>query len=228
MGEEARTIAAGLCQTPPPVKCDPALRTFNHAKTLELLDVAQHVLCGARALVEFIDDDRTLARMAGVETIGIEVSAIVGGDQIVRIVDAIEESIRINEPASISLEGLGEMKRLEKLLAEASNNINRFTTGGYRLSEASRLRAERESERRRLEIHLQEQRIEAMKRQHELHGTLERQEAQSLGRVDLVNDADLLGADKSADSSSSSWGAILGIGTVAVVVVMVAYLAMKS
>lgn len=115
------------------VRPDPPLETFDPPRARELLGVAQHVVSGGRAFIEFVDLERSISRQAGIETIGIEVSSILADDRIKRMVDALEESAKEGRSADISLEGLSEMRRLERLLAEASSSINSFTGGGHRL-----------------------------------------------------------------------------------------------
>lgn len=120
--EAADALAAG-------VRPDPQKETFPPAQARELLGVVQRIVSSGRSLVEFVDRDRGLARQAAIETIGIEVSSILGDDRMGRLLDALEESAKEGRSAEITLEGLSEMRRLERLVAEASGSIPRFTGG---------------------------------------------------------------------------------------------------
>lgn len=230
MGDEARTVADSLraCRQPA-APLPPGMQVFDQARTRDLLAVLNHVLAAGRALIEFIDSDRNLARTAGVETIGIEVASILGGDRIGRLVDTIEESLSRNEPVSLSQEGLAELRRLERLLAEASNNIDRFTNAGYRLAESARMHAARESDRIRLEIKHQEQRLNSIKQQYAIHGIAAKQEQERLSDIDHINDSDLLGAtNPQATRPGVEWGALLGVGAVTIVAILVVVLIGKK
>lgn len=221
MGEEARTISQSLKSREP--QDHPGMQAFDQGRTSDLLHVARNVLSGARTLVEFIDSERPLARLAGVETIGIEVSSILSGERVTRVTDAVQEATASGQGVHISHEGLGEIRRLEKLLAEASNSINKFTGDDVRLAEATRIRAERRSDDLRSEIAAHERRLEGIKRQYEMHGlTMGGQRKIRLAQSGYVTKVDFLGA---AEEKSTDWGTILGIGTVAVGIVIVAVLA---
>jgi len=123
------------------------LEKFDLGNSQNLLGVAQRVVSGCRALLDFIHANRDLSRQAGIETIAIELTTSLESEGFERVLDALEESATEGEPVHLSTEGLGRLRRMEGLLAEASANINRFTYGGHRLAEAARARAQGYRER---------------------------------------------------------------------------------
>lgn len=217
--EDARSLASNT-------RPAPVLEAFDQARTRDLLAVAHHALSGGRAFVEFIDSERSLAMQAGIETIGVEVSSILAGKRFDRLVSSLEDSVKENEPAQISLEGLSELRRMERLLAEASSNINRFTNGGYRFSEISRAKAERDAERRHLEIRMQEQRLAALRHDDEAQRSFARQEERSLAGIDQTIDAGLAEAAGQPSAQNSTDRVLLlvliglGAATLSVIIAM--------
>jgi hypothetical protein len=115
-----RSAQAPLPQTPPLEPLDPE-------KTQRLLGVANDVVQGSRILVNFLDTHRSVARAAGIEALTVELSGIIDGRRIEPITDALDESARMGKPAEISAEGFYYLKRAEKLLAEAHEDLARFT-----------------------------------------------------------------------------------------------------
>src|SRR4029077_17216199 len=136
---------------------------FELEQVQNLLVVAQKVSSGCKALLEFIHVNRDLSKQAGIETIAVEVVAILEGDRFERLLDALEDGVVSSKPVHLSIEGLSKLRRMETLLAEASNNINRFTQGGHRLAEASQARSRRDAERRRLQLQIAEKRLAALR-----------------------------------------------------------------
>lgn len=104
----------------------PNLQTFEPKQVRELLIISHRVLSSGHALIEFVDSDRALAHQAGIESIGIEISSILSGDQIRRVIDTLEEGMEKDAPVDISNDGLAGLRRLERLLAEAHGNMVRF------------------------------------------------------------------------------------------------------
>lgn len=108
----------------------PQLSRFSPTESLGLLEISRQVKDGMSALIEFVDQDRLSARAAGVETIAIELAA--ERKNLAQVQDALEESVRRGESLNLTHDGLALLRRMEKLLAEASQNIARFT--GVRLA----------------------------------------------------------------------------------------------
>jgi len=106
------------------------VETFEPAKVKQLSIIVQHIILGSQAMVDFLQYDRELAREAGVESLCVEISGILEGDKFDRVVDTVEEAVQKNTAVTLSREGLARVRRIESLLAEAQNNISRFTPGG--------------------------------------------------------------------------------------------------
>lgn len=118
--QRSLSFSAPLPQTPPLEPLDPE-------KTQRLLGVANDVVQGSRILVNFLDTHRSVARAAGIEALTVELSGIIDGRRIEPITDALDESARHGRSAEISAEGFYYLKRAEKLLAEAHEDLARFT-----------------------------------------------------------------------------------------------------
>lgn len=153
------------CRDPDPASLRPKVtfETFDLDKAKALLEVANQRLAGSTVLLSFIDQNRDLARHAGVETIGIELVALMEGDRFSRVIDALEEAIECENAAHISTDGMGILKRIETLLAEASANIRRFTEGDFSAMEIMEARASRDVDYHRAYIQLEEQRLESLR-----------------------------------------------------------------
>lgn len=105
----------------------PSLQKFDVEATKGLLVVCQAVIDQAKELLAFVDGNRGLAKQAGIETIAIELSGILEGGGLDRILASLEHSALKDRAAEITLDGLSRLRRAETLLAEANNNISRFT-----------------------------------------------------------------------------------------------------
>jgi hypothetical protein len=105
----------------------PPLEPLDPEKTRHLLNVTNSVVSGARALVNFLDANRTVARAAGIEALTVELSGIIDGRRLEPIKDELTESARMGRPSEISSEGFYYLTRAEKLLAEAHEDLARFT-----------------------------------------------------------------------------------------------------
>ena len=114
--------AIALKFRPPPI-----FQTFEKGQATELHSLTIHVLERGNQLIEFIDANRMLAREAGIETIGVEIAAILEGEKILQIQDAIENALRKDRPVKITEEGTHKLRRAEALLAEAASNITKYT-----------------------------------------------------------------------------------------------------
>lgn len=105
----------------------PSLQKFDIEATKGLLVICQAVIDQAKELLSFVDGNRILAKQAGIETIAIELSGILEGGGLDRILASLENSALKDRAAEITLEGLARLRRAETLLAEANNNIAKFT-----------------------------------------------------------------------------------------------------
>lgn len=116
--QQKRTLVGNL-------RPDPVLRTFGREDSRALLLVAQKVFQGISVLLDLVDSHRETARDAGVETVAIELAS--ERKNVERILGTLEEAELKGSDAQLSLEGLELLRRSEKLLAEATSNISRFT-----------------------------------------------------------------------------------------------------
>jgi len=105
----------------------PPLEPLDPSKTQQLLEVTNNVLSGARALVDFLDTNRSVARAAGIEALTVELSGIIDGRRLEPIKDELSEAVLAGKPSEISSEGFYYLTRAEKLLAEAHGDLARFT-----------------------------------------------------------------------------------------------------
>lgn len=107
-------------------KLAPTFESFSQEHSTSLLGVCRNILERASNLLSYVDDRRDVARLSGVETIAVELSSIMEGGRMDRLLDALERSTLNGKPAQISLEGLQTLRRSERLLAEAADSILRF------------------------------------------------------------------------------------------------------
>lgn len=104
------------------------LQAFSREDAHALLGVARKVERGISVLMDLVDGHREVARVAGVESVAIELFS--ERKNLGRILDALEESERKKSGVELSLEGLEMLRRTEKLVAEAESNVARFSTPG--------------------------------------------------------------------------------------------------
>jgi hypothetical protein len=100
---------------------------IDYLNTKKLLSLSKYVMQGGRALVEFVDYNRTAARQAGVETIAVELSGIIDSGKIQSVYDSLHEAAFSGRDSKLSREGLTYLRRSERLLAEATSNLVRFS-----------------------------------------------------------------------------------------------------
>jgi len=123
-----------------------ALESFDRSEGRRLFKVAQQIQARSEEIIDFIHTNRPLAVQAGIETIGIEMSGILNSGKMERIFDALDDAAEGRQPLQLTQEGLAALRRLEKLLAEASANISSFNKGEALSGAAPRAR-ERGKER---------------------------------------------------------------------------------
>jgi hypothetical protein len=105
----------------------PVIISIASSERVALLSASRDVLSRAKLLVEFMDTHRDVTRLAGVETLAIEMSSILEGGRLHAMVDTLHESALIeSDTAHVTLDGLDVMRRAEMLLAEAIRNMDRY------------------------------------------------------------------------------------------------------
>jgi hypothetical protein len=121
-GDPAAAKALALGFRPPP-----DLQRFDERTAVDLMRLCRSVMDGEARLVEFVDSDRDLASAAGVETIAIELSAMLEAGAMDRVLDALEHAAAKGRPVDLTLQGLGKLRRAEGLLSEAASRIRKHT-----------------------------------------------------------------------------------------------------
>jgi hypothetical protein len=107
-------------------------RYFSEVQTLDvegaqrMLGVTRDLIARATALVDHVDRNRHEARLSGVETIAIELSAILEGGKLESVQDALEEAVRNDVRPAITIEGFSKLRRAEFLVGEVDQSIERY------------------------------------------------------------------------------------------------------
>jgi hypothetical protein len=125
LGNAAIKPAASL---PPPIT--PSVDLFDAAQAKTLHAVLEHSVEKGKVLTGMVREDRELASQAGLEGIGIEISALLDTERFIRTRAALEEAVRLGDGATITHEGLGRLHRLEALVAEGSQVLGRYQGRG--------------------------------------------------------------------------------------------------
>jgi len=112
-------------QAPPP----PAMDSYGQEEAMELHQIASSVKRKAEDLVKFVDDNRAVARQAGIEVIAVQINSILEGDRFQRVMDALEDAAYRAIPLGLTREGVDKVHRLEKLVADADGIIVGFMNG---------------------------------------------------------------------------------------------------
>lgn len=161
--ERARSRDLALNLRPPQ-----AFETFDEGKAKDLLGVARTALDNAQAVFEFADANRQTARMAGIETIAVEIAALLQGERLERVLDALENSASKGKPVQLSGDGLGLLRRLERLGAEAGRNLALYAQTGVRKLAGDDTHARHEAEKRIELIEIEERKLELLRKEETL------------------------------------------------------------
>lgn len=90
-----------------------------------LHQITQEVIDNARELIEFVDTNRAEAELAGIDTIAIELSGMIEGGGLHRVLDTLKEAVLKKRPVELRDEGPHWVRRAEGLVAEASSRISK-------------------------------------------------------------------------------------------------------
>lgn len=107
-------------------------RYFSEVQTLDvegarrMLGVTKDLILRATSLVDHVDRNRHEARLSGVETIAIELSAILEGGRLQSVEDALEEAVRTESHPAMTIEGFSKLRRAEFLIGEVDHSIERY------------------------------------------------------------------------------------------------------
>jgi hypothetical protein len=110
----------------PSLRPAPSFEAIDVERSRRLLDLIQEELTKAERLLEFVDTHRAEARKAGIESVAIEVCALVEGGKLDAIADTLVESIEKGIDAQVSAAGMDRVRRVERLLAEADLGVARL------------------------------------------------------------------------------------------------------
>lgn len=157
-------VSGGEERKPAPLRPPPVYETFDRERTGELLGVARTTLSTTETLLDFVHNNRNIARQAGIETIAIEILAIMHGQSFLGVIDAIEEAGREGEPVNLTRGGLSTLRRIEALVAEASMNIRRFSDGDFGVLELVEGRARLEADSQKAYLEMEERRIDGIRK----------------------------------------------------------------
>lgn len=103
--------------TPPPSD------VIDRGNSKLLLETARYVIDSSKTLVEFMADNRRLARQMGIDTVIVELSGILASGKLDRVQDALEETVALGAETKLTIEGLSYLKRAEKLVAERKSVV---------------------------------------------------------------------------------------------------------
>lgn len=107
----------------------PKLDTYEYDETVNLYQIASSVKKKAEDLITFVDQNRAVARQAGIELLTVQLTSILEGDKFQRVVDALEDAVYRRVPIALTQEGIDKVHRMERLIADADSFIVNFMNG---------------------------------------------------------------------------------------------------
>lgn len=107
----------------------PKLDSYDYDETVNLYQIATSVKKKAEDLVLFVDQNRSVARQAGIEMLAVQLNSILEGDKFQRVVDSLEDAVYRRVPVSLTQDGVDKVHRMERLIADADNVIVNFMNG---------------------------------------------------------------------------------------------------
>lgn len=100
----------------------------------ELLVSLRSILDRGNEIFNWMDSERDLARRLGIETIVIELMALVEGVRLRYIHDALQDAVEANSGCDLTEEGIATLHRAENLIAEAEKRLPKGSNGTLTLS----------------------------------------------------------------------------------------------
>lgn len=215
---------------PPELAAPPGVEMFDAERGTQLLTVARDSLGGADRLLDFVHQNRDLARHAGIETIAIELVAILQGDRFSRVIDALEETAKTGQGVALTPEGLAILRRVEALVAEAFSNIRKFSEGDFSAMEIVESRARREAEYQRAHLELEERRLDDLRKELGVKHEAANRQAETIYalRSALGQTKPASAAIPSQRSSVEIWVPFAIFGVIAVTATVIALVAGKK
>lgn len=107
----------------------PKLDSFSYDETVDLYQIATSVKKRAEDLVTFVDQNRQIARQAGMEILAVQLNSTLEGERFQRIIDALEDAVYRRVPVSLTRDGTDKVHRMERLIADADTAISNFMSG---------------------------------------------------------------------------------------------------
>lgn len=107
----------------------PKTDAYDHDETVSLYQVASSVKNKAEDLIAFANQNRQIARQAGIELLTVQLTSILEGNKFQMVFDALEDAVYRRVPVTLTQDGLDKVHRMEKLISEADNVIVQFMTG---------------------------------------------------------------------------------------------------
>lgn len=89
----------------------------------DLMLTLRSVIERGNALFDWLDSERDRARSLGIESIIVELLALVEGVRLRHIYDALEDAVESNTGCEITEEGISALHRAERLVADAEKRI---------------------------------------------------------------------------------------------------------
>jgi hypothetical protein len=107
----------------------PAMDSYSYEDTVDLYQIAVSVKRKSEELIKFVDENRAVARSAGIEILAVQVGAILEGDRLQRVMDALEDAVYRRTAVTLTRDGVDKIHRIEKLTADADQVIIGFMNG---------------------------------------------------------------------------------------------------
>lgn len=107
----------------------PVMDSYDYDETVALYQIASSVKKKGEDLGTFVDQNRQVARQAGIEMVTVQITSILEGDKFQRVMDSLEDAVYRRSPISLTRDGADKVHRLEKLIAEADGTIIQHMTG---------------------------------------------------------------------------------------------------
>lgn len=107
----------------------PKIDSYDYDETVNLYQIATSVKKKAEDLVQFVDQNRPVARQAGIEMLAVQLNSILEGEKFQRVIDALEDAVYRRVPVSLTQEGIDKVHRMERLIADADSVIVNFMNG---------------------------------------------------------------------------------------------------
>lgn len=94
-----------------------------HGTCTDLLRSLRSILNRGTAIFDWVDSEREAARKLGIETIVIELLALVEGMRLRHMHDALQDAAESNSGCELTEEGIAALHRAERLIAEAERRL---------------------------------------------------------------------------------------------------------